>query len=322
MESNRKFEDAIITSSEHDDFKACMEEWTVINIVENESINCLCGKHSKNHVYYELYNKLNKNVIYTAFDCLSKHLPDMKHFATVLCKQHTYLKNSKSLKKRMCHSCLKHNMDTDKPTWQNLCKNCWSSGIKEIEPIPILNYRMCKLCFIPNIDPSKSDYVDKCTTCFKNSKVNHETLKPEQLRSCTVCNELKIVNTKPDYIDKCDGCYKLSNVDKRQCKRCEKFNISSNAPKYVDKCTSCFIIVKEEEKFGPMRACDVCLEMNIPQSKPKYVNKCEACFKISKNSKITEETDKKIYTGEIPDFDIPEQNNYSLLIAMMSKNKI
>lgn len=307
MESKKaKFLRVLNESSEN------LDEWTVIDIVESNILQCICGTSSSNHVYYKLINKLNQNTLYVAFDCLSKNLPDLKHFATILCKQHTYQKSGKG-NKRMCHICLKHNLDADKPAWQTTCKTCYSNKLTT-EPIPILGYRMCRICYIPNIDPSKPDYVDKCTICLKNAK--NIKLKPEEARDCSICNQPKIPLLKPDYIDKCDECYKINknNQEKRQCKRCEKFNISMNAAKYVDKCTACYIIVKEEEKFGPMRPCMTCQQLLIPDSKPKYVTKCETCFKIKDETKI--------YVNEIPDLLDSEMDNFKKLTMMMNKNKI
>lgn len=305
MESKKiKLINALTFLSENKNFTESIEEWTVVNITEDESITCLCGKSNANHTYYKLMNKINKNEIYLAFDCISKYIPEMKHFATVLCKQSTYLKKGKT-NKRMCHGCLKHNLSEEKPAWQTTCPTCYSSGIKA-PIIPILNYRICKVCCIPNIDPSKLDYVDKCTACFKLMKEN------VVCRECSLCKELKIPANKPDYVDKCDSCYKdLQNtIEKRQCKRCEKFNIPSTSPKYVDKCMPCFKLSKEEEKTGPMRNCVLCDQHNIPASKPKYVTKCEECFKMSKN-------ENKIYVDEIPDISF-EMDNFTRLTAMMN----
>lgn len=320
METKKaKFIRVLTESSVNKDIKECVDEWTVIDIVDKDITQCICGTVSTNHVYYKLINKLNQSILYIAFDCISKHLVDLKHFATILCKQHTYQKSGKT-QKRMCHGCFKHVMDADKPSWQTICGTCYSSGIKS-EPIPILGYRMCSICYIPNIDPSKGDYVDKCTPCFKNHKAEllKNPGKDGQLRDCSICHQLKIPITKPDYVDKCDVCYKLHNEasEKRQCKRCEKFNISINAAKYVDKCTTCFKIVKEEEKNGPMRACVTCEQLKIPESKPKYVTKCEECFKIKDVKDI-------VYVNEIPDivFDTSETDNFKKLTMMMSKNKI
>lgn len=319
---SNKYKRLLAESSSNQNFEDCIEEWTVIDILENPYLICLCGKQSTNHVYYKLINKKNKNIVISDFACLSKQLPDLKHFATILCKQYTYSK--KSTGKRMCHGCFKNVLPADKPLWQTTCKSCYSNNVKP-EPIPLLGYRVCSVCCIPNIDNLKPEYVDKCTICFKNTKVDVSKLKPEQLRSCSVCNELKIPNTKPDYIDKCDDCYKVQNdAEKRQCKRCQKFNIPMTAAKYVDKCTPCFIASKEEEKFGPMRKCILCQNDNIPESKPKYVTKCEECFK---NTKV------KIYDAEIPDinFDMPQtqpvetiqpNNTFNTLTAMMAKHKI
>jgi len=311
MESNSdKYERLLSESSSNkEDFH---DEWTVINIVENDTFMCLCGKNHNNNVYYKLLNKINKNTLYTSFICLSKHLPELKHFATILCKQYTYHK--KSGNKRMCHGCFKYVLGEDKPLWQVTCKTCYSNNIKP-EPIPLLNHRVCSVCCIPNIDNSKPEYVDKCSICFKNTKVDISTVNPEKLRNCSVCNKLNILIIKPDYIDKCDECYKQNQSEKRQCKRCNKFNIAMNAPKYVDKCTPCFIASKEEEKNGPMRECIVCQKLNVPESKPKYVTKCEECFKNTK---------EKIFVSEIPDInfdDVTTNNTFNTLTSMMSKLK-
>jgi hypothetical protein len=322
MESkSNKYKRLLVELSEAKNFNDCLSEWAVIDIIENEDLQCLCGKKSTNHVYYKLMNKHNKNTIITAFDCLSKNIEDLKHFATILCKQHTYSK--KNTGKRMCHGCFKHVLAADKPLWQTTCSNCYSNGIKP-DPIPLLNHRLCTVCLIPSIDPSKPEYVDKCSLCFKTTKKDISTLKPEQLRNCSLCSGLKIPNIKPDYIDKCDDCYKNQNekTEKRQCKRCNKFNISMNAAKYVDKCTPCFIAAKEEERIGPMRQCIQCLQENVPESKPKYVTKCEECFKISKN-------ENKVYVSEIPDINFLDNekkeetsDSFKLLTAMMNKHSI
>lgn len=280
-ERKKNFMEKIINLSESKNANDAVLEWSIINVVELEKEKCICG--NSNPIYYTLINMINRNTIQVEFDCITKHMPLLKNYASLLCKQHTYQKTSKVNNKRMCFSCFKHSINKEDAAWKTICSSCYTSGTKSVDPIPMLGYRMCEGCFMLNIDPNSESFKNTCITCFKKSKV---VLTEDQCRACTQCGVKNIALTEPAYKDKCSQCFKIKDVeseDNRQCVQCLKFNIKPTEPDFKDKCISCYRTNKQNEPKATPRDCTVCLEPKLKSTDPEWKNKCRECFLITKD---------------------------------------
>ena len=325
---HQKFVEVIVSSSTTDNFEEAILEWNIIGIIENdnsveekkEEKLCICGH--KNTLYYKIINRKNKNILHVAFDCLSKLCPTLKDTAVVMCKQHNYQKTSKVNDKRMCHGCLKHTIDKKEGSWKNICGNCWGSGTKTADYIPMLGYRMCNICCVLNISPTEDSFKDKCMNCFKQSvdcsklqgsfkltKVdtgdnNTSDNNSGDMRQCIVCEKVNIKASEPEFKNKCVTCYKLTKDEKpmRQCSVCNKHNIDMSEPEFKNKCRYCYRTTKDDT---PMRACSVCNKMNIKATEPAFKNKCYACF--SATPKTTTNNNDAM-------------ENYNMLRSLVSNN--
>ena len=218
----------IIQSSSQIEEEAQLE-WVIQNIVDYGV--CLCQK--TNPYYYQLFNKMNKNIILVGADCL-KYLPHLKPVATVLYKQYHYKITSKTPEKRPCHHCLKHSIGADDLDFKTICKACWIKGIREVTQIPLLGYQLCHDCFTLSIKPHETK--TKCLACYKKSS---------QWRACTVCQKLVINADKPDYVDKCHPCYlhykeTLKNQEMRECQQCHQMVIPTTEASFKTCCHSCY----------------------------------------------------------------------------------
>ena len=264
-------------------------EWTIINVIDNIVEKCICG--NTNTVYYTLINMVNRNKLNVGFDCITKHFPLLKNNASILCKQFTYQKTSKTKNKRMCSACFKNTINKEEPGWKTICGNCYSSGTRTVDPMPMLGYRMCEGCFQLNIDPESESYKNCCLNCFKNSKI---VLDESQCRNCSECCVKNIALTEPDYKNKCGQCFiKNKNVkeieeddNNRQCLICEKYNIKPTEPDYKDKCLSCYKETKKNEPKPTPRDCSVCNLPKLKSTDPEWKNKCTDCFKLSKDTNV------------------------------------
>jgi hypothetical protein len=313
MSKQESFIKTLLDASESKDLKTAVNEWCISNLVEpsNDINQCICT--NTNNVYYQCYNKFNKNTLYIGFDCITKHCPLLKNDAVILNKQHHYKKTSKNPNKRLCHHCHKHNINQDQEAWVTICKSCWTSGIKTVDPISILGYRLCEGCFMLTIPPNKPESVNKCHHCYKPEM---KIYKKDELRACVECNELKIPLTSPHYIDKCSTCYRLhkenlKNVEMRACQMCNELKVPSNLPDYRTLCSDCY---KHKVANEVMRECMTCHQMKIKESEPDFKNQCVSCFKQSKIKQSKEINMDQIKTANA--------KNINLLTQMMNnKNK-
>jgi hypothetical protein len=239
MNKQNTFVQQLLLLSSLKNEEAAKNEWVITNIV-NDGL-CLCQK--TNPYYYQLLNKINKNVILVGQDCL-KHLQHLKPVAVVLHKQHHYKTTSKTPDKRICHSCLKHNIGSEEPVFKTICKACWIKNVRDVQSIPILGNKLCEECFTLNIKPN--DNRKKCLQCYK---------KTNTWRACTVCQQQTISTEKPDYVDKCHKCFleykeQLKNQEMRECTQCKQLNIPVTEPVFKTCCKACYkqnMLQKQDE---------------------------------------------------------------------------
>lgn len=284
------FIEALVNASESKSVNDAVLEWAVIHVFEpTDEEKCICG--NTNPVYYTIINIANRNKMNLGFECLSKHLPLLKNFATLLCKQFTYQKTTKVLPvKRMCSNCYRHTIASDEPIWKSICKGCFVNGTKTADPIPMLGYRVCDGCLIPNIDPNSESYKTTCHLCYKKSKI---ILNENECRACVTCGVKNIPLTEPDFKINCIGCVKINkpkeieDENNRQCVVCEKFNIKPSSADYIDRCLPCYKEGKKSEQ--EVRNCIVCEKPKLTTKDPLWKQKCNSCFSLTKNeSKISE----------------------------------
>ena len=285
-----KFIETLLEQSASKNANDAVLEWTIINVIESTEEKCICG--NTNPVYYTLINMVNRNKMNVGFDCISKHFPLLKSGASILCKQFTYQKTSKTNNKRMCSNCFKHSINKEEPGWKTICGNCYSTGCRTVDPMPMLGYRMCEGCFQLNIDPESESYKNTCITCFRKTKV---ILNPSNCRECSECGNKNIALTEPEYKNKCSACFRLTkNVkeieveddNNRQCSICEKFNIKPTEPDYKDKCMPCYINGKKNEPKPTPRDCSICNLPKLKSTDPEWKIKCNDCYKTTKDTNV------------------------------------
>jgi hypothetical protein len=221
------------------------------------------------------------------FDCLGKYCANLYDMAVVLCKQHTYKKNSKNANKRLCFGCKKNNINNTEEEWRTICKSCWISGIRDPEPLPILGYKMCEVCFILCIGPSEPDYKTTCSRCYKQAKIEEKNVEK---RECNSCHQLSIPVTEPTFKTMCHACFLLAKenektIEKRECQICHKLAIPISEPSFKTFCNTCYSNNKKEEngenKNGDKRECSNCHKLAIPLTDPDFKTLCAACYKMS-----------------------------------------
>jgi hypothetical protein len=310
MSKQQLFETTLLESSVSKVYDDAINEWTIVNIIEqivDPDKKCICMK--KNNYYYKIINKENKNILFIGFDCIKKYCPNLINDATILSKQLNYKNTSKEQNKRICHACHKYKIDIDTDHWRTICKGCWSNGTKTAQPIPILGNRMCDMCFMLNIHHKEPDFKTNCISCFKKLKKEPIQISDELMRACVDCGALKILKTEPEYKNRCIPCFKLTktNIQMRECINCKELNIPSSYPSFKNKCISCYKL----DINNTLKECSECNNLKIPYNAPLNKHICDDCMKEHNINKYS-------FIPDIPEFMEMDSTNKSIINSLMN----
>lgn len=190
---NERFDGVIKSLSSTDITEDAIDEWIPNNIGFGSSY-CICSQPIS--VYHSYINTKTNYVIIIGPECIRKI--DSK----VVSDTRKIERSTKRYKgdKRMCESCLKHNIPPENPTYMTKCGKCYISGRPSNRTFVNMYYRECDTCKKKSIHISSDSFVTKCRDCYSEYK---STFIP-----CPSCNQNNIPSENVGWMRVCVKCFK------------------------------------------------------------------------------------------------------------------